>query len=297
VYPLVSHQETSNANLHIDPQESAIAELEASPFSRACRVFAPMYREVTLSGLNGKKAEKISYASLLSAWRDYMAHFNDGRGVVLIGHSEGTGELDELISTQIDHDASIRQRLVSAILTGGNLTVGSNGTGPFTNIGACRSVTQTGCVVAFNAFSGPVPSGSLFGLPTPTVLDGIAQQELCTNPAALTGGTGTLVSLYRTELPTQDVAGSPAEGIITSFPNTSTPWTEFDDQYSAECTESNGANVLMVTPINNGPALSAVPDDDWGLHVDDPNLALGNLVDLVQSEAAAYVGAHPNESS
>jgi hypothetical protein len=53
-----------------------------------------------------------------------------------------------------------------------------------------------------------------------------------------------------------------------------------------------GANVLMVTPIHDGSLLAAVPDSAWGLHVDDPNLAAGNLVDLVQSVAAAYISAH-----
>jgi hypothetical protein len=48
----------------------------------------------------------------------------------------------------------------------------------------------------------------------------------------------------------------------------------------------------MVTPIHDGSLLTAVPDSAWGLHVDDPNLAAGNLVDLVQSVAAAYISAH-----
>jgi hypothetical protein len=48
----------------------------------------------------------------------------------------------------------------------------------------------------------------------------------------------------------------------------------------------------MVTPMNNAPTLTAFPDAQWGLHVDDPNLALGNLVGLVQSEASAYIEAH-----
>jgi hypothetical protein len=55
---------------------------------------------------------------------------------------------------------------------------------------------------------------------------------------------------------------------------------------------SDGAYVLVVTPIHDFSLLAAVPDSARGLHVDDPNLALGNLVDLVQSEAAAYISAH-----
>jgi DUF3089 family protein len=295
VYPLVSLQTTPNTTLRIDPQQTAIAELEASPFSRVCRVFAPMYQQDTLSSVSSQQAQQaqqVAYASVLAAWRDYLAHYNDGRGVVLIGHSEGADELDQLISGQIDNDASVRRLLVSAILTGANLTAGGNGTGPFSKVSACRSASQTGCVVAYNAFFQPPPSDALFGRPDPTVLNGIAQQEVCTNPAALAGGTGTLVSAYRVQLPTQEVAGSTTDGILEYYPAVSTPWIQLDDQYSASCVKSNGANVLIVTQIHDGSLLTAVPNPAWGLHVDDPNLALGNLVDLVQSEAAAYISAH-----
>ena len=295
VYPLVSLQTTPNTTLRIDPQETAIAELEASPFSRVCRVFAPMYQQVTFSSVSSQQAQQaqqVAYASVLAAWRDYLAHYNDGRGVVLMGHSAGADEHGQLISGQIDNDASVRRLLVSAILTGANLTVGADGTGPFSEIGVCRSASQTGCVAAYNAFFQPPPSDALFGRPDPTVLNGIAQQEVCTNPAALAGGTGTLVSAYRVQLPTQEVAGSATDGILEYYPAVSTPWIQFDDQYSASCVKSDGANVLMVTQIHDGSLLTAAPNPAWGLHVDDPNLALGNLVDLVQSETAAYISAH-----
>jgi len=294
VYPLISLQTTPNATLRIDPQETAIAELEASPFSRVCRVFAPMYQQVTFSSVSSQQdqqAQQVAYDSVLAAWRDYLAHYNDGRGVVLIGHSEGADELDQLISGQIDNDASVRRLLVSAILTGANLTVGANGTGPFSKVSACRSASQTGCVVAYNAFFQPPPSDALFGRPDPTVLNGIAQQEVCTNPAALAGGTGTLVSAYRVQLPTQEVAGSTTDGILEYYPAVSTPWIQFDDQYSASCVKSDGANVLIVTQIHDGSLLTAVPDSAWGLHVDDPNLAMGNLVQLMHSQATAYLNA------
>ena len=183
VYPLVSLQTTPDTTLRIDPQETAIAELEASPFSRVCRVFAPMYRQVTLRFVSSQAAQQIAYDSVLDAWRDYLAHYNDGRGVVLIGHSEGADELDQLISGQIDNNPGVRRLLVSAILTGGNLTASANGSGPFSEIGACRSASQTGCVVAYNAFSQPPPPDALFGRPVPAVRNGIAQQEVCTNPA------------------------------------------------------------------------------------------------------------------
>src|SRR6266545_7337114 len=48
VYPTVSDDKTTNSDLSIDPEETAIAQFQASRFSQRCRVFAPMYRQLTL---------------------------------------------------------------------------------------------------------------------------------------------------------------------------------------------------------------------------------------------------------
>jgi Protein of unknown function (DUF3089) len=295
VYPNITHQQTDNANLDVDPQETAIAELEASPFSRACRVYAPMYRDD--SGKSSSKGPyQVAIDSVEAAWTDYIEHYNVGRGFVLIGHSEGTGLLGHLIIDRIEHNPTVRQRLVSALLIGGNLPVRTNGLLLFKDqqIQPCRSDAQTGCVIGYDSFSAPPPSDSMFGRQPSATLAGYPVETLCTNPASLSGGSGTLESQYRTPLPTQDVAGSTTDGIFASDPPTSaTPWIEFDGQYSARCVQSNGANVLMVTALHHAPALTAAPSATFGLHLDDPNVALGNLVAIVQSEANAYVGAHP----
>ena len=131
VYPLVSLETTPDTTLRIDPQETAIAELEASPFSRVCRVFAPdVPAGHARASSAARRPSRSPMTACFDAWRDYLAHYNDGRGVVLIGHSEGADELDQLISGQIDNNPGVRRLLVSAILTGGNLTAGANGSGP-----------------------------------------------------------------------------------------------------------------------------------------------------------------------
>ena len=109
LYPNITLQQTPNANLDVDPQETAIAELEASPFSRVCRVYAPIYREATADG-GGTRSVRIAAQSVQSAWRDYLAHYNHGRGFVLIGHSEGTYQLGKLIIDEIEHDPTVRSR-------------------------------------------------------------------------------------------------------------------------------------------------------------------------------------------
>jgi hypothetical protein len=51
VYPTVSEQPGPNADKTIDPQETAVAEAQAARYSRHCRVYAPVYRQLTLSSI------------------------------------------------------------------------------------------------------------------------------------------------------------------------------------------------------------------------------------------------------
>ncbi len=294
LYPNVSTQETANANLDIDPQETAIAELEASPFSQDCRVYAPMYREDTGRDPLDRSAEQITERSVISAWHDYLAHFNHGRGFVLLGHSEGSYQIAGDLLGAIDRTPAVRRLFVSAVITGANLPVFKSGFGPLKTIGPCRTDAQTGCVVDFNAFSEAPPPDTVFGKQVPSTLDGHAVETVCTNPASLGGGAGTLISMYRIRLPTQEVAGSSSEGVLAgATPVVSTPWVEYDDQYTGECVTKDSAHILMVLAGPHAPAFTTdpYPDARWGLHVDDPNLAMGNLVRIVRSEAMSYVEA------
>jgi Protein of unknown function (DUF3089) len=301
LYPNITHQQAANANLDIDPQETAIAELEASPFSQVCRVFAPIYREGTglATGATAiAKEAKVAYTSVLNDWNDYLEHYNDGRGIVLIGHSEGSYQLAQLLTQHIDKVPAVRKLLVSAIITGANLPVYKVGQGPLATIGPCDSSMQTGCIVDFNAYSQSPPSNPMFGVYPQLSIDGHAVEDVCTNPANLAGGSGELISMYRTQLPTQQVAGSVSNGIFgSSPPNSPTPWIEYDGLYSASCDTSNGAHVLKVVAAGGVPTLHSNPDSSWGLHLDDPNLAMGNLVNLVRTQAAVYASSQHSSAT
>src|SRR5262249_34005324 len=151
-YPSVSAQPTVNANLNVDPELTAVAEVQASRFSQTCRVFAPVYPELTVvatnsAGEQAAAARAMAYEGVRSAWRDYLAHDNRGRGIVFIGHSQGAGMLTQLLSSEIDPNPKLRRRLVSALLLGGNVTVaaGRDSGGDFQHIRACHRRDQTGC--------------------------------------------------------------------------------------------------------------------------------------------------------
>jgi len=282
VYPTVSNQSTPNANLKIDPAEIGVAIAQASRFSQVCHVYAPMYRQVTVFGLvqPDKANRTIPYADVVRAWNDYLARYNDGRGVVLIGHSQGAFILEQLIKNQIDNNPAVRKRLVSAILLGGNVTVkdGSDVGGVFQNVPACHSDHDLGCVIAYSSFDNPPPANSLFGR-TRTA----GQHVLCTNPAALGGGSATIDAYFPSGR-----LGGPIN--FTLKPLASTPWLHYPVGLTGECMNENGATVLHITDTRTKPSLvlrdSLGPT--WGLHVYDVNLTLGNLVEVVRAETAAY---------
>jgi hypothetical protein len=293
VYPTVSDQKTPNADLTIDPQEQSIARFQAAQFSRVCRVYAPMYRQLTLANIGGaatRAQQALAFGDVLTAWRTYLRQYNHGRGVVVIGHSQGAFLLRKLIATQIDPKASVRKLLVSAILLGGNVTVrkGSGTGGDFRHISACRSAGQTGCVIAYSTFGTVPPTDAVFGRTTAPGL-----QVLCTNPAALAGGSGLLDPI----LPTRPFApgSSIAAGIgLLHFgiPPVTTPWVSAPGAYSARCSGADGANALVISPLGGAPQLHPSPLASWGLHLVDVNIAMGNLVGIVARESAGFHIAH-----
>ena len=299
VYPTISGQPTINANLAIGFREREVASAQASRFSQVCSVYAPVYRQITLPALRhpariSRADALIAYNSVLSSFRDYLAHYNHGRGIVFIGHSQGATILINLLKQEVDGTPAVRRRLVSALLMGGNVTVpkGRSVGGDFGHIPACSSSQQTGCVVAYSSFTAKPPENSEFGRTTsnegvPLLAPHSPSTNLrimCVNPASPAGGTGVLDPY----IPSLVLAFLPAG----SAPKVQTPWVSFPGDYNARCESSGNADWLQVTHIGGStdqrPLVTHLRDPAFGLHVLDVNIALGNLVQLVRGEAAAY---------
>jgi Protein of unknown function (DUF3089) len=288
VYPTVSDQPTPVANRRIDPEIRSIVRWQAARYGRTCRIFAPVYRQVTLAGMSSADpdARRRGYRDVRAAWRNYLAQHNRGRGVVLIGHSQGTFHLRELVADEIDDRPRVRRRIVSALLLGGNITVarGKDAGGDFDHMRACRRPAQIRCVVAFSTYGADIPADAIFGR---TTIPG--REVLCTNPAALAGGEAPIDAVVPHE-PFAAGTGIAAVLAATGVPAlaSSATWLSFPDAFRARCVRQGGVHVLRVTGVPGAPGLNPVPPS-WGLHVTDANIALGDLEALVSRQARAYV--------
>jgi len=302
VYPTVSEQQTDNANKHIDPQQVSIAQYQAARFSEDCRVYAPVYRQATLKAISDPgldpKVFDLAFDDVLEAWRTYLRRYNDGRGVVLIGHSQGTGMLSTLLRTEIERRPAQHRKLISAILLGGNVVVakGRRVGGTFRRTPLCRDGRRIGCVVAFSTFNQTPPDDAVFGrtdgvlVSLPKGADPNDYRVACTNPAALSGDPGLhLETIARSE----PFPGTLGLGISIMYggqpPTAETPWLVPRDHYRGRCEHVNGADVLMISPVAGARALTPSPTPAWGLHLLDANVALGNLVDLVGEQGKRYL--------
>jgi hypothetical protein len=300
----VSNEAGGNSDLTITNAEKMVVNTQFARFAAKCRVFAPMYRQVTLTALRAMIAGKpipfdrdLGYGDVLAAWNYYLAHDNQGRGVVLVGHSQGSGVLTRLIKEEID-GKPIQGKLISAILMGTNLPVpkGADAGGAFKHIPVCRSNRQTACVIAFADFraDAPPPANSRFG----KAPDGM--QAACANPAALGGGSGML-DAYLSAARISTASDGPREPFDWTHPAKpiDTAFVKVPGLLSAECVTNEHGSYLAVTvhPSPGGARTDDISGDvivngqvlqDWGLHLIDANLTMGNLVAIVGDESKAY---------
>lgn len=304
VYPtVVSDQATVNADQSRDPAIVSVAKYQAASFSGGCRMFAPIYRQVTAAGipvalLPGSSAFQPAYADVLEAWRDYMAHENHGRGVILIGHSQGSVLLRRLMTREIDPSPVARRALVGAFLMGGQVTVrrGQSTGGDFTAIPLCTQRGQPGCVVAYSTY-GADPSVPFFGDSDVDVISGLVGEPhgagyevACTDPGVLSGLTGPA----GVTIPTEPFApGLISAGIAVTengpVPAAATTWIEPQYRYAGACRTIRGAHVYRYDPVGAPQRQFAEFPPTWGTHLIDMNLGLERLTTIAQLQTQGWL--------
>lgn len=306
VYPTVSTDPGVTSDMNAGPEELNVVRQQLARFGSKCRIYAPLYRQFTLTALRAASAgnpmpgstdpavRAVGYNDVADAWNYYLAHENKGRGVVLIGHSQGSGLLQRLIPAEVE-GKPVQKQLVSALILGSNLGVEKGkDTGTFKTIPLCKTASQTGCAISYVTFRDtvPPPANSRFGrVQNPTM------EAACVNPAALTGNGELKAYLSNTA----NIASSsaPAPEWVKGKPNPKTPFVTVPGLITGQCVSKDGFNYLeahvnadpadpRTDTINGDVQVGGVIAKDWGLHLIDANIAMGNLVDIVGQQAKAY---------
>ncbi|CAN5277911.1 DUF3089 domain-containing protein [soil metagenome] len=292
VYPTASEDATPNSDM-IPGREIAVTTAQFGRFGAVCRQFAPMYRSVTLAALRAGMAgsnmpgvdRELNYNDMKDAWNYYLKNDNKGRGVILVGHSQGAGLLSRLIANEIEGKPAQRL-IISAMIPGTTVQVpvGKTVGGTFKSMPLCTKASEAGCIVVFSSFRSTRPPSVEPPSRFARARDGNVAS--CANPAALGGGKASL-DAYQTKGTTDWSKGKPV----------STPYVRLPGLITGECVTKGEYTYLQIT-VNGVPAdpraddisgdVGTPPDPTWGLHNGDMAVAIGDMVKLADSQAKAW---------
>jgi len=287
IYPTVSSDQGANSDLvPAEAEEISTVLNQAARLGSVCNVFAPVYRQRTLAALIGQVESDdgtyaVAYDDVVDAFKHFLANDSDGRPFVLVGHSQGAGMISELITNEIDNEPVLLDRLVSALILGTGIDKAG-----FDNVPSCASRTDTGCVVSYASFRNtvPPPDDSFFGR-----RDGAP--ALCVNPVNPAGGAAA-TSPYFPIVGALVGGGAQPFDDPTRTDEISTPFVKYPDMVTAECVDDGTFGYLELTiSTADGPRIDDIRGDltpQWGMHLIDANVAMGDLVSLVASQMESF---------
>jgi hypothetical protein len=230
-------------------------------------------------------AARIAYGDVANAWRTYLTRYNQGRPFVLIGHSQGSALLIQLIAREIEGKPIARQMKL-AILPGYNVLVppGKLVGGSFKSTPLCSRAGETGCVISWTSFrdKNPPPAGAMFGYADrPDMTVG------CVNPAAPGSRDWVKLDSYWHAKSDYAVPGGPIRWSSEGAPPT--PYVRTDGLVSGRCI-NEGARGYLSIRTNHGPgdkrtdhvggevAVLGMFLPGWGMHLADMSEAQGDLI-------------------
>ena len=131
IYPtLLTSKNNNNWNSDISNLENKrrvkdiAIKYQASAWTGAGKVYSPYYRQVHYRSFyepytsnGGKKAGIVAYQDIKDAFEYYLKYFNNGRPIILAGHSQGAFHCKLLIRDYFD-GKELQNQLVAAYIPG-----------------------------------------------------------------------------------------------------------------------------------------------------------------------------------
>lgn len=276
-------------------------------------MFVPVYRQLPLSQLAAKAAGQADYdlgaGDIEQAWDDYWNNDNIDpithrrRGVVLLGHSQGSAVLATLMRRRIDGNPERQRQLVSAVLLGGNVIVplgrdagdGIDPAATFQFVPVCRRASPaaampTGCVIAYSTYNQPggtiLPPDSHFGRADPI------HQVVCVDPAAVLAGVPDDVRVpVVTQKPTGRLSWDrgPRQD-KSAYPS---GFAGYVGRVGARCmTARDIFGTAGWLQVDGDDAIAPPTSGGIGLHAADWELTQGDIDALIGAQVEAWTATH-----
>lgn len=144
-----------NIPLNDSVQQSKVlnsaVQYQASAFAEGGRMFVPFYRQAHIRAYRqmengGKDALLFAYADIRAAFKHYLEFYNNGRPILLAGHSQGSTHITLLLKEFFD-EKPLQKQLIAAYIPGIGLAKDE-----FCSIKLMTEPTQTGGFVSWNTF-------------------------------------------------------------------------------------------------------------------------------------------------
>ncbi len=131
--------------------DKGIIPQQVTAFNGVGRIYAPRYRSVRMAVWwaedrdSVEKAVSLAYGDVKNAFDYYMKHWNEGRPVILVSHSQGTMLLRRLLREEVD-GKPITDQLVAAYVIGHSIPLDD-----FSDqLPLCESAEQVKCYISWN---------------------------------------------------------------------------------------------------------------------------------------------------
>jgi hypothetical protein len=98
-------------------------KFQASVFNESCKVYAPRYRQAALNNFFSKNTDRskeafdTAYQDIKAAFEYYLKNYNNGRPIVIAGHSQGSMHAQRLLQEFFD-GKPLQKQLIEAYIIG-----------------------------------------------------------------------------------------------------------------------------------------------------------------------------------